>query len=116
MEARKARSDIDKTNQKIIALATKTVSATAPLVIELDTALKKKDVRIPEYFMDKMQELFKSVVQFKNLSQDRLGKTAKAAAKGSPLDDLGFTPKEIADVVREAQLMLSKYKKMVDLL
>ena len=108
---KKNRAAAEKANQKTIILATKTIGATSTLVQELDVALKADNSRIPDWLMDTIKQCHEDMSKYKKESQDRLGKSGKAAVKGSEMEPLTFSAADVSDLVKEANQSLVKHKK-----
>ena len=115
LEKKTEKSEIKKHNQKVFMMSTKTVSATTPLLLELQPLVNKPNDRMPTFLLGQLSTITTEVLFFKTTCSDRLSKCGKAAAKQQKLDDLPFTQTEVTEKVKEASGVLAKYKKMLSL-
>jgi len=94
LEKKKEKSEIEKHNQKVFMMSTKTVSATTPLLLELQPLVNKPNDRMPTFLLGQLSTITTEVLFFKTTCSDRLSKCGKAAAKQQKLDDLPFSPRK----------------------
>ena len=111
VEAKKHRALIEKANNKTFALATKTVGSTTTMLLELETSLRNKNERIPDFILSKMESLHSTLAGYKVQASAALSKTKQAATKGVQLDQMTFTQMDVCENIKEANQYLSKFKK-----
>ena len=112
VEAKKHRALIEKANNKTFVLATKTMGSTTTVLLELETSLRNKNERIPDFILSKMESLHSTLAGYKVQASAALSKTKQAATKGVQLDQMTFTQMDVCENIKEANQYLSKFKKM----
>lgn len=112
VEAKKHRALIEKANNKTFVLATKTVGSTTTVLLELETSIRNKNERIPDFIISKMVSLHSTLAGYKVQASAALSKAKQAATKGVQLDQMTFTQMDVCENIKEANQYLSKFKKM----